>query len=116
MRYCSYDFYQEEYGGNMPETFFSKLSIEASAYIKRNTYNNIEENNIPEEVKLCMCSITETLYKLEKRKGKSSESVGSWSVNYQTYEEDDKELYNILINYLLYVKGKNGESILYRGC
>lgn len=100
----------------MPESSFKRLSIEASAYIKRNTYNKIDENNIPDEVKLCTCSLADKLKKYEKKKGKVSESVGSWSVNYQNSAEDENELYEVLVNFLLSVKDDKGESILYRGC
>lgn len=103
-------------GGNMPESSFNRLSIEASAYIKRNTHNRIDESNIPDEVKLCTCSLVDKLKKYEKKKGKVSESVGSWSVNYQNNSEDENELYDVLVNFLLYVKDEKGESVLYRGC
>ncbi|MCF0125459.1 MAG: hypothetical protein HUJ68_06865 [Clostridia bacterium] len=103
-------------GGNMPESSFNRLSIEASAYIKRNTHNRINENNIPDEVKLCTCSLADKMKKYEKKKGKVSESVGSWSVNYQNNSEDENELYDVLVNFLLYVKDEKGESVLYRGC
>ena len=100
----------------MPESSFKRLSIEASADIKMNTYNKIDENNIPDEVKLCTCSLADKLKKYEKKKGKVSESVGSWSVNYQNSAEDENELYEVLVNFLLSVKDDKGESILYRGC
>ncbi len=114
--YIDYKFYKEEYGGNMPESSFKRLSIEASAYIKKNTFNRIDEKDIPNEVKLCTCSIAEQLKKLEKREGKTSESVGSWSVNYQEGSKDDKKLYDTLKNYLLDLVDKNGTPLLYRGC
>lgn len=100
----------------MPESSFNKLSIEASAYIKRNTHNRINEKNIPDEVKLCTCFLADKMKKYEKKKGKVSESVGSWSVNYQNNLEDENELYDVLVNFLLYVKDEKGESVLYRGC
>lgn len=116
MRYCDYTYYKNTYGGSMPESSFLKLSIEASAYIKRNTHNRIDESNIPNEVKDCTCSITDKLKKIEKRKGKTSESVGSWHINYQENSEDNNELYNTLVDFLLEVKDSRGESLLYRGC
>lgn len=103
-------------GGNMPESSFKRFSIEASAYIKRNTHSRIDEKNIPEEVKNCTCSIADKLKKFEKRNGKTSESVGSWSVSYRENKEDQNELYNTLVDYLLEVKDNEGQSLLYRGC
>ena len=102
-------------GGTMPEKSFNRISLDVSAYIKRQTHNRIDENNIPEAVKLCTCSCTDTANKIEKKKGKTSETVGSWSVNYQDNSEDSKEMYDILVNYLLYEKDSKGESLLYRG-
>lgn len=108
-------FIKKNMGGEMPENSFKRLSIEASIYIKRHTHNRIDESNIPESVKLCTCSLVDKIRKLEKKKGKISESVGSWSINYQDNSEDSNEMYNILVNYLLYEKDNKGESLLYRG-
>lgn len=102
-------------GGTMPEKSFNRISIDVSTYIKRQTHNRVDENNIPEAVKLCTCACTDKANKIEKKKGKTSESVGSWSVNYQDNSEDSKEMYDILVNYLLYEKDSKGESLLYRG-
>ena len=116
MRYCEYTFYEETWGGTMPETTFIRLSIEASMYIKRHTFGRIDEDDIPEEVQYCTCAIVDAMQEIEKRTGKSSETVGSWSVSYQDSEDDDSNLYDILTNYLLDVKTSDGNSILYRGC
>lgn len=103
-------------GGKMPETTFTRLSLEASMYIKKNTYNRVDKDNIPEEVQYCTSSIADKLQKIEKRNGKTSESVGSWSINYQENSEDEKELYDTLVNYLSEVKDSEGVFLLYRGC
>ncbi len=116
MRYCDYLFYKEEYSGKMSLTTFKKMSLEASMYIKRNISSKFDENNIPDELKYCMCVIADKLIEINKRKGKTSESVGTWSVNYQENSNNEKELYDTLVNYLLDVKTKDGNSILYRGC
>lgn len=100
----------------MPESNFTRFSLEASMYIKRNTYGRIDTSNIPKEVKYCTCSIADKIKKIEKRIGKTSESVGSWSVNYQENNDDEKELYDTLVNYLLDVKAKDGNSVLCRRC
>jgi hypothetical protein len=103
-------------GGKMPEATFTRMSFEASMYIKKNTYGRIDKDNIPDEVKYCTCSIADKMQKIEKRNGKNSESVGSWSVNYQESSDNEKELYDTLVNYLLDVKDSKGISLLYRGC
>lgn len=103
-------------GGKMPATTFTRLSLEASMYIKKNTYNRVDKDNIPEEVQYCTCSIADKLQKIEKRNGKTSESVGSWSINYRENSEDEKELYDTLVNYLSEVKDSEGVFLLYRGC
>jgi len=116
MRYCDYNYYKEVYGGNMPESSFNRLSLEASAYIKRNTRNRVDENNIPDEVKLCTCSLCDKLRKIEKSEGKKSETVGSWSVTYEEKSENNNDLYDILLNYLSESVTEEGIPLLYRGC
>lgn len=108
-------FIKKNMGGTLPEASFNKLAIKASAYIKRHTFGRIDINNIQEEVKLCTCSIVEQMKKLEKGQGKTSESVGAWSVNYQTNSESEKRLYNILLDYLSEIKDKEDIPLLYRG-
>ncbi len=108
-------FIKKNMGGKVPENTFNILSIEVSAYIKRHTHNRINENDIPITVKFCTCSLIDRIKKLESKKGKTSESVGSWSVNYQDNSEDSKEMYDILVNYLLYEKNSEGKFLLYRG-
>ena len=103
-------------GGTLPEKSFNKLSLNVSAYIKRHTYKRIDEGNVPEAVKLCTCALVDNVNKIEKRKGKTSESVGSWSINYQNNSEDSNEMYEILINYLSEEKNEEGIYLLYRGC
>jgi len=102
-------------GGTLLEKSFKRLSLDASTYIKRHTFNRINEKNIPESVKLCTCSLVDKISKIEKRKGKTSESVGSWSVNYQDNSEDSNETYDVLVNYLSEEKDEEGTYLLYRG-
>lgn len=109
MRYCEYDFYKTNYSGTMPVSTFNRLSIKASAYIKSNTFNRITEPVLDENVKYCMCDLVDKMLKIEKREGKKSESVGTWSTAYVESAEDKQELYNTLLDYL-------DLSLLYRGC
>ena len=103
-------------GGKVPESQFKSLSIEATSYIKRNTFNRIDVENIPNEVKLCVCSLIEKMSKIEKQVGKKSETVGSWSATYFENAEWSNELYNILLNYLSELKDSKGTPVLFRGC
>ena len=103
-------------GGKMPESNFKTLSIEATAYIKKNTFNRIDVEDIPQEVKLCMCSLIEKMNKIQKQAGKKTETVGSWSATYFENAEWNNELYDILLNYLSEVKDSEGTPILFRGC
>lgn len=116
MRYCDYKFYKEDYGGSMPESSFKRLSLDASTYIKRNTFNRIDKNKIPEEVKLCTCSLCDKLKKMEKREGKKSETVGTWAVSYDDKSNEKADLYDILLNYLSESLTEEGIPLLYRGC
>lgn len=118
MNYCDYSFYEEKYGGKMSESNWNRLSIEASMYIKRNTSGKIDNIfvKVPDEVKYCVCTIADKLQNIEQRTGKSSESVGSWSVSYQNSGDSDKELYDTLMNYLFDIKTDDGNSILCRRC
>lgn len=109
MRYTDYTFYKNSYSGSMPEAIFNRLSVEASAYIKSNTFGRINENGVVDDVKYCMCSLADKMLKIEKREGKKSESVGSWSISYVESTEDKQELFDILRKYL-------SSELLYRGC
>ncbi|MNV78529.1 hypothetical protein D3C71_1720250 [compost metagenome] len=84
----------------MPESTFNRLAIEASVYIRSNTFGRIDMADIPEDVKFCMCSVADKKLKLESKQGKKSETVGNWRVDYVESAEDKEDLYNILRNYL----------------
>lgn len=67
-------------------TVFPYYARMASMEIKARTFDNIDESNIPDEVKDCACEIAEYLYKVENEKrvdGIKSESVGEYSVTYE---------------------------------
>ena len=116
MRYCEYEFYRDDYKGAMPESLFNRLSIIASAKIKASTFSRIDEASIPVEVKYCACTIADQLKEMQKSDGKKSESVGSWSVNYEDSEIGKKKLNDIMKDYLSESTDINGTPLLYRGC
>lgn len=106
MKYCDYKFYKESYSGVMSESLFNRLVIQASAYINSNTFNRIDVVN--DNIKYCTCNICDIMLGIEKREGKTSESVATWHVNYTDKTEDKNSLYKILTTYL-------EPSLLYRG-
>lgn len=85
-----YDFYIDNYeGSSIPESSFKNMSIKASAYVNKNTYNRIKESNIDNNIKNCTCEIAELLYSQETKKNViennkvvASETVGTHSKSY----------------------------------
>ena len=72
-------------------TAFDYYAMLATAEIRRYTGRNVDEGNIPDCVKNCCCELAERLYRAdttaEQSDGKSSESVGGWSVSYESREQ-----------------------------
>ncbi len=98
MLYADYPFYITEYLREKEAVIdtdsFDFYIRKASQEIKRYTFDNIS-GEIPECVKMCCCEIAEKLYvadKITERGGKSSESVGSWSVSYESTEQTKQVL------------------------
>lgn len=120
IHYADEQFYEENYllGRkaviNTAFPYFSKL---ASQEIKRFTGSNIDEDNIPECVKMCCCEVAETIYKSEEtaneHRGVSSESVGGWSRSYEGTDETmqvmQKNIKSIVYKWL------SGTGLLFRG-
>ncbi len=115
-QYADYDYYINKYKGTMPESDFDRMSIIASNKIKANTFGRIDENNIPEEVKYCMCAISDKLLSLGNSEGKTSESVGSWSVQYAESKEGRDLIIQTIKEFLLETYTSDGIPVLYRGC
>ena len=111
--YVDYNYYIEN-GGNMPEFDFNRFSKLATAKIKANTFDRVDITNIPEEIKYCTCVIANKLKTAEKNDGKSSESVGSWSVSYD--KNTNAEVVELIKEILQGVVDANGVPLLYRGC
>lgn len=115
-QYADYNYYKSEYKGNMPDTDFDRLSKIASAKIKANTFGRICENNIPDEVKYCTCVLADKLLSLSKSEGKTSESVGSWSVQYADSKDGKEMIAQIIKEFLSETYTNDGTPVLYRGC
>lgn len=92
MIYASEADYKEYLSGReaVINTAFLFYARQASQKIQQYTFNNIDENNIPAEVKMCCCEISENLYRSElvdkKSGGASSEAVAGWSKSYESAE------------------------------
>lgn len=110
INYTNYDFYINEYMGDMSETDFEKLALRASAEVRKNIFNrNIEKYK--NEVQMATCSVADILSRIEQLKSRkdklvsseavdkvvSSESVGDLSrtfANTSNLNELDKEISN----------------------
>lgn len=115
MTYCDYDFYKNKYSGALPELVFNRLAIQASAEIRKNTFNRIDINNVQKEVQYCTCELVDYINKISKQDGKKSESVSSWSIMYADKAEVKQTMHEIIRNHLADIVDSNGTYLMYRG-
>lgn len=117
-QYADYDYYINKYKGTMPESDFDRMSKIASIKIKTNTFGRIDETNPQDEVKFCTCVLADKLLNISKSEGKSSESVGSWSISYSnnTQTDVDKIITATIKEFLSETYVTDGTPVLYRGC
>lgn len=102
---------------------FKNLNIEASAYINHKTFERIDKNNIPEQVKYVTCLIINLLneenQKLSEIGNLKSQNIEGWSESYSTPEEIktdyEEKKYSTLKKYLWNVIGIDGNPLLYCG-
>lgn len=120
MNYADEIYYQSEYlcgKKAVIDTAFDFYTREATAEIKRFTGRNIDEGNIPNCVKNCCCELAEAIYTREKTtadiNGKSSESVGGWSVSYESKEQATAN-FNNTVHDIVY-KWLSGTGLLFSG-
>lgn len=110
-------------GGTLELTPFNILEFEARRRIDEVTHNRmVGGNDIPEEVKMCEFAIVNKVlkaYDKEISRGKSSETVGSYSVSYNNdikkIIEDKRAEIEDLVLTDLYGVVYNGEHVLYCG-
>ena len=124
-QYLTYDEYKA-LGGSLDQTPFNLLEYEARRIIDNRTLKRLQGiNQIPEEVKMCMFSLINTINNYANQgqtsKNISSESVGSYSVSYttgtqiqETINSKNAELTDIVLNYLTGVI-VNGQHVVYLG-
>lgn len=121
-QYLTYQEYKG-LGGTLDLTPFNVLEFEARRRIDELTYNRlVGGENIPDEVKMCEFAIINKVLKAydeEIGRGKTSESVGSYSVSYNSdikkLVEDKKIEIQDIISTDLFGVVYNGEHILYGG-
>ena len=124
--YADYNFYTVTYLGNLLSAAeFDRLSTRASDYIDQVTGGKaaawVQDNPNNPAVKLCCCALAENYKAIDNARASlssgtreaKSESVGSYSVTYQSSQDliqyAEAEMRNIVRNYL----GNTG--LLYRG-
>ena len=124
-QYLTYTEYKA-LGGSLDITPFNLLEFEARRIIDNRTLQRLKGiKEIPQEVKMCMLSLVDTIKsyanKSQTSKNISSESVGSYAVTYITgaqiqeiIKSKNAELTDIVVTYLTGVI-VNGEHIIYCG-
>ena len=124
-QYLTYNEYKA-LGGNLDITPFNLLEYEARRIIDNRTLQRLKGINIiPQEVKMCMFSLINTINSYASQgqtsKNISSESVGSYSVSYitgtqiqETINSKNAELTDIVLTYLTGVI-VNGQHVVYLG-
>lgn len=118
LSYADYDFYINNYGGNLiPSENFDFWTRKSTQYIRTSTFGNIDENQeIIEPVKMCCCELAEQMYNQDKRKnrqGIASEKVGEHSISYESTEAINKAEKEILRQIIIMWLADTG--LLYRG-
>ena len=115
--------YKELLGVNsIPENFIG-VSIEASAYINKQTQGRIDSNNVPEKVKYATCLIVNLLNdearELSNIGNLKSENIEGWAKTFATPDEIKQKysgkMKTILGEYLWDVIGVDGNPLLYCG-
>ena len=116
--YADYAYYTGTYKGVVIDAAsFDLYSRQATQEIRKYTFNRVDVEDIPDDVKMCCCELAEYLYK-QKNSGHdeniSSEKVGEFSVSYvsgQTAEDIKRStIKGIIYNWLAMT------GLLYRGC
>ncbi len=97
--YADNDFYTSEYLSGKKAVIdtasFDFYARKATQVIKKYTFGNVDETDIPECVKLCCCEVAEllfTTYNSSASKGITSEKVGDISVSYEGTDSQGQAL------------------------
>lgn len=99
--YADWKYYSDKYLSGREAVIdaasFPFYALKASQEIRRYAGHSLEGAAPPDCVRLCCCEIAELLYSADKKTaengaGVTSESIGSWSVSYDTAEQKAKAL------------------------
>ena len=126
-QYLTYAEYQALGGSAIGEMPFNLLEFEARRQIDIRTFNRLKDSEeIPQEVKLCVYSLINTInsFAISKEKASSniaSENTDGYSVSYITSDKISEivnskqdEINSIIETYLMFVT-YNGEHLMYIG-
>lgn len=117
-QYLAYQEYKG-LGGTLDLTPFNLLEFEARKEVDDCTYGRLKKMDTQiEDVKLCIMALMNKIQKYnEIDNGKSSETVGSYSVTYNkpVSKEEKQERRSIINSYLSECKLEDGTPYLYRG-
>ena len=117
-QYLAYQEYKS-LGGTLDLTPFNMLEFRARKEIDDYTYGRLKKLKTQvEDVKLCIMDLIDKIKKYnDNNNGKSSESVGSYSVTYNkpVNKEEKEERRSIINSYLSECKLEDGTPYLYRG-
>lgn len=105
--YASYEFYNTEYmGAPMTEEEFERAAKKASQYLDYYTMGRAKDSKGLEALSMACCALAEQYFEIDALLGrakksalsadsaaKKSETVGSYSVTYQSAEEISKSAY-----------------------
>lgn len=104
-----YEFYSLRFGGKISEEKIMPSIRFAEAFINSKTDFLFEKKGYPEEgsslydrLRMCACAAGEEKYKMGLSGGKTSETVGNYSVSYAEVDSEDvaKRLMPILETYI----------------
>ena len=122
-QYLSYEEYKS-LGGTLGEMPFNILELKAQQIINERTQNRLKDvEKIPQEVKICVYDLIQTINKYNNSNNStssniSSENIDGYSVTYKSGTEmtaEQKSQYEDVMLTDLYGVIVNGESILYLG-
>lgn len=112
-----YNFYKDEYGGELTEQEFKRSKLHAEALVNLHTFNRLKDiSQIPNEVKYCICELIDYSNYQTDNYGKDivSETVGTHSKTYAqnnrvTNSREPSKEFNIVRKWL----GSTG--LMFRG-
>lgn len=119
--FADYSFYVNKYlagkSADVSAADFPYYVRKSTQEIKCYTGSNIDENNIPECVKMCCCEIADIIFSVEKSEqqtsGKTSESVQGWSASYESRDQAMQFMQNKIRSSVY--SWLSGTGLLYRG-